>query len=105
MKRRELILALGGAAEWPLAARAHQARRPRRVAALWPFNETDPDGQTLIAPFREGLRDLGWADGTDRKPLGRRKHRAYPGLCLRTRGALAGRDFRIFQCATGTAFA
>ena len=60
MQRREFILALGGAAvAWPLAARAQQGRR---VAALWPFTEGDVEGQALFAVFRQGLRELGWAN-------------------------------------------
>jgi putative ABC transport system substrate-binding protein len=50
------------AAAWPLAAKAQQAGRIRRVAALWPFDEQDSDGQAVFAAFREGLRDLGWAN-------------------------------------------
>ena len=46
----------------PLAARAQQTDRMRRVAALWPFHETDIDGQAAIAALREGLRELGWTD-------------------------------------------
>jgi putative tryptophan/tyrosine transport system substrate-binding protein len=63
MKRREFItLVGGGAAAWPLAARAQQSSRIRRVAVLWPFNETDVDGQAVMTAFREGLRGLGWPD-------------------------------------------
>ena len=62
MRRRAFILALGAAASSALAARAQPAGRTRRVAALWPFNETDGDGQVVIAAFRDGLRELGWAD-------------------------------------------
>jgi putative ABC transport system substrate-binding protein len=61
MRRREFIAGIA-AASWPLAARAQQASRVKRVAALWPFNETDPDGQAAISALREGLRELGWAD-------------------------------------------
>jgi putative ABC transport system substrate-binding protein len=61
MRRREFIAGIA-AASWPLAARAQQAGRVKQVAALWPFNETDPDGQAAISALREGLRELGWAD-------------------------------------------
>ena len=47
---------------WPLAALAQQTGRPRRIAALWPFNETDPDGQAALGALRSGLRELGWGD-------------------------------------------
>jgi putative tryptophan/tyrosine transport system substrate-binding protein len=64
MRRRQFVGLLGGgaAAMWPLVAHAQQAGRGRRIAALWPFNETDVDGQAAIAAFREGLREFGWAD-------------------------------------------
>jgi putative ABC transport system substrate-binding protein len=62
MHRREFVGLLGGVALWPLAAQAQQAGRPRRIAALWPFNETDPDGQAALGALRSGLRELGWSD-------------------------------------------
>jgi putative ABC transport system substrate-binding protein len=62
VKRRDFISLVGGAAVLPLAARAQQAGRSRKVAALWPFNEADADGQAVFAAFREGLNELGWAD-------------------------------------------
>jgi ABC-type uncharacterized transport system substrate-binding protein len=63
MKRREFITLLGGAAAWPLAARAQQADRMRRVGALMGFAESDREGQIFIAAFREGLHNLGWTEG------------------------------------------
>jgi putative ABC transport system substrate-binding protein len=64
MKRREFITLLGGAtAAWPLAARAQQAERMRRIGVLMSFAENDPQGQTYVAAFREGLQKLGWTDG------------------------------------------
>ena len=62
MHRREFVGLLGGVALWPLAAQAQQAGRPRRIAALWPFNETDPDGQAALGALRSGLRELGWSE-------------------------------------------
>jgi len=63
MRRRRLIGLLGGAAmAWPLAALAQQTGRSRRIAALWPFNETDADGQAALGALRSGLRELGWND-------------------------------------------
>jgi putative ABC transport system substrate-binding protein len=62
MKRREFIRLVGGVAAWPIAARAQQTGRPRRIAALWPFNATDPDGQAALGALRSGLRELGWSD-------------------------------------------
>jgi putative ABC transport system substrate-binding protein len=63
MKRREFITLLGGAAAaWPLQARAQQTRAMRRIGVLMAYPESDPEGQALVAAFREGLRKLGWAD-------------------------------------------
>src|SRR5262249_53087638 len=64
MTRREFITLLGGAAAWPLAARA-QPDRMRRIGLLMAFAESDPEGQTFAAAFREGLQKLGWTEGRD----------------------------------------
>lgn len=64
MKRRELISVLGGAAfGWPLATRAQQAERMRRIGVLMALAESDPEAQAWITAFREGLQKLGWAEG------------------------------------------
>src|SRR5262249_18945806 len=60
--RREVIAALGGAAAWPVAARAQQAEQMRRVGVLMPFAENDSDAQTNITAFRQALQMLGWTD-------------------------------------------
>src|SRR3984957_10664750 len=63
MKRREFILALGGAAaSMPLAARAQQSG-VRRVGVLSTFAEDDPEGQSLLDAFQQRLRVLGWVAG------------------------------------------
>jgi putative ABC transport system substrate-binding protein len=64
MKRREFIRLLGGAAAWPLAARAQQREQPRRVGILFGgFAADDPEGQARLTAFVQGLAELGWADG------------------------------------------
>jgi putative ABC transport system substrate-binding protein len=63
VKRREFITLVGGAVAWPLASHAQQPDRMRRVGALMGFAENDREGQTLIAAFRGGLHNLGWAEG------------------------------------------
>jgi putative tryptophan/tyrosine transport system substrate-binding protein len=68
MKRRAFITLLGGAAAaslaaWPLAARAQQAERMRRVGVLMSTAEDEPEGQARIAAFRQALQQLGWSDG------------------------------------------
>src|SRR5262252_6193372 len=60
--RRELLVALGGAAvSWPLAARAQE--RVRRLAALIAYTEDNAEAQRWVAVFRDGLQQLGWVDG------------------------------------------
>jgi putative ABC transport system substrate-binding protein len=61
--RRELIAALGGAAAWPLATRAQQPERMRRIGVLVNLAEHDPEGQARVGAFRDGLQQLGWTVG------------------------------------------
>jgi len=64
IRRREFISLLGGAAAvWPLAARAQQSERMRRIGVLMAYAESDREGQAWIAAFREGLQKVGWAEG------------------------------------------
>jgi putative ABC transport system substrate-binding protein len=63
VKRREFITLLGGAAAWPLAARAQQGERMRRIGVLSPVAGDDPDGQARHAAFVQGLEQLSWTDG------------------------------------------
>jgi putative tryptophan/tyrosine transport system substrate-binding protein len=63
VKRRELITLLGATAAWPLAARAQQLQRMRRVGMLVNFSEGHSAGQGYVAAFRENLQELGWVDG------------------------------------------
>ena len=64
MRRREFITLLGGAAaSWPLAARAQQPERMRRIGVLMGFPENDLEAQAYIAAFRDELQKLGWAEG------------------------------------------
>src|SRR3954454_9684373 len=66
MRRRELIALLGGAAVgWPLTARAQQTERVRRVGVLIGTREGDPEGMARLAAFSQGLRELGWVDGSN----------------------------------------
>jgi putative ABC transport system substrate-binding protein len=62
IRRREFITLLGGAAAWPLAARAQQGERIRRIGVLTLYSQTDHEGQTRIAAFLDTLQRLGWTD-------------------------------------------
>jgi putative tryptophan/tyrosine transport system substrate-binding protein len=63
MNRRQFITLLGGVATWPLAARAQQTERMRRVGVLIVYPQTDREGQVRIAAFLDTLHRLGWTDG------------------------------------------
>ena len=65
LKRREFIMLLGGvAAAWPLAVRAQQAERMRRVGVLMNWAADDnPEGQARLAAFQQALQQLGWSEG------------------------------------------
>jgi ABC-type uncharacterized transport system substrate-binding protein len=64
MKRREFITLVGGAAAaWPVAVRAQQGERVRRIGVLMHLAADDPEGQARFAAFLQGLQQLGWTDG------------------------------------------
>ena len=63
MRRREFIAGLGSTAAWPLAARAQQGDRLRRIGVLQGGDENDPVGKTWLSAFIQALADLGWTDG------------------------------------------
>ena len=63
-KRREFITLLGGAAAaWPVAARAQQSERMRRIGVLMGLVAGDPEAQSRVVAFENGLRELGWVKG------------------------------------------
>jgi putative tryptophan/tyrosine transport system substrate-binding protein len=62
-RRQFISVALGGAAAWPLAARAQQGERIRRIGALFGVTLDNPDVQARYAAFRQGLQQLGWTEG------------------------------------------
>ena len=79
MKRREFITFLGGAAAWPLAARAQQGDRVRRIGVLiGGLDENDPIAKTTVSAFTQALADLGWTD--------RRNARTFGGTAMTTIG-------------------
>jgi putative ABC transport system substrate-binding protein len=63
IRRREFITLLGGAAAWPLAGRAQQSERVRRIGVLMGFDENDPEGKSVVSALTQALADLGWTDG------------------------------------------
>jgi putative ABC transport system substrate-binding protein len=64
MKRREFITLFGGAvATWPVAARAQQDDQIRRIGAIIGFAKNDPEVQSYVNAFDQGLKELGWIDG------------------------------------------
>jgi putative tryptophan/tyrosine transport system substrate-binding protein len=63
MRRREFISLLGGAAAWPLAARAQQTERMPRIGVLMPYAENDPEAAPRVTALRNGLQQLGWTEG------------------------------------------
>src|SRR5215471_6365665 len=64
LKRRDfLTLLVGAAAAWPLAARAQQPERVRRIGVLMNRTADEPDGQVFIGGFLQGLQEAGWVIG------------------------------------------
>jgi putative ABC transport system substrate-binding protein len=64
IKRREFVrLLVGTAAAWPLAARAQQPERMRRIGVLMNTTADDPEQQSSIAAFLQVLQQLGWTEG------------------------------------------
>jgi putative ABC transport system substrate-binding protein len=63
MRRREFITVLGGAAVWPVSARAQQPERVRRIGVLLPGAADDVEFQTRVGAFQQGLQQAGWTIG------------------------------------------
>ena len=63
MRRREFLGVAGGAAAWPLTARAQQGERMRRIGVLSARSADDPEWQARLAAFHQGLQELGWTVG------------------------------------------
>ena len=65
MRRREFIAIVGSAAAWPIAARAQQPERMRRIGVLMAYTESDSAAQSWLAAFRAALAKLGWTEGSN----------------------------------------
>ena len=63
MRRRDFIALIGAATTWPLALRAQQSERLRRVSVLLGVPENDPETNSRLRAFRLGMRDAGWVEG------------------------------------------
>jgi putative ABC transport system substrate-binding protein len=103
MKRREFISLLGGAAlTWPLAVRAQQVERLRRIGVLTALSESDPEVKAWLTALEEGLQSLGWVQGRNlridyRWPGGDEyRLQTYAAELVRTApDVLQGRNLRI----------
>src|SRR5215468_7827152 len=114
MKRRQFIALLigGAAATSPIAARAQQKERMRRIGILMPFSPTDTEVQARVRTFREELRKKGWARGinvqfderwtTDNMDLIRAAAANLAELTPDAILAVGGRVIPILMQATGT---
>jgi putative ABC transport system substrate-binding protein len=65
IERRKFLATLGGATAWPLAARAQQPERMRRIGVLMGTTERDADQQALVSALVRTLADLGWREGSN----------------------------------------
>jgi putative ABC transport system substrate-binding protein len=63
MRRRQFIVGLGGAAAWPLAARAEQGERVRRIGVLLGWDDDNTLSKAWFSGFTQGISELGWTDG------------------------------------------
>ena len=102
MRRREFIGLVGGAAAWPLAARAQKADRVRRIGVLMASAADDAEFQARIAAFLQGLQQLGWTDGRNVR-IDTRWATTNPDDIRRHAAELAALAPDVILAATGTA--
>ena len=103
MQRRNFIRLLGGAAvAWPLAARAQQSDRVRRIGVLVAATADDGDYQARIAAFQQGLQQLGWSDGRNVR-IDTRWATTKPDDIRRHAAELAALAPNVILAGTGTA--
>ena len=103
MQRREFITLIGGAtAAWPIAARAQQPDRVRRIGVLFGSAADDPEHQARFAAFLQGLAQLGWADGRNMR-IDTRWATTNPDEIRRQAAELVALAPDVILAATGTA--
>jgi hypothetical protein len=90
IRRRTFVTFLAGAAAWPLAARAQQDGRVRRIGVLMGFDESDPVSKTTVSALTQALADLGWIDG--------RSMRTFGGVAVTPIGHEPSRRTARFHC-------
>jgi hypothetical protein len=88
MRRREFIKVIGGVATWPLAARAQQPERMRRIGILLAATADDAEFQAWVGAFLQALALLGWTIGRN---VSIRSDRANPALLLLRHNGRRGR--------------
>ena len=82
IQRREFIAGLGGAAvAWPLAARAQQGERVRRIGVLNFGDENDPLWKPRLSAFTQALADLGWTEARNVRMDLRRRAKISESSC------------------------
>jgi putative tryptophan/tyrosine transport system substrate-binding protein len=79
VRRRDFITLVGGAAAWPLAARAQQSSTARRIGVLMNYLADEPEGQARVIAFTQALQKLGWSEGSNLR-IDTRWTGADPGL-------------------------
>jgi hypothetical protein len=106
MRRRDFITGIAGsAAAWPLAARAQQGERMRRIGVLTAYSESDPEAQARVGAFREGLQKS--AFGALRKSADDRQEPATtPGVIVDTYPPAflgpCGKSLTVFRAETAS---
>jgi hypothetical protein len=94
MRRREFIKVIGGVATWPLAARAQQPERMRRIGILLAATADDAEFQAWVGAFLQALALLGWTIGRN---VSIRSDRANPALLLLRHNGRRGRTCPLSQ--------
>ena len=104
MRRREFITFIGGAVAWPLAARAQQGDRMRRIGVLLNLAADDADSPARVAAFAQRLQELGWIDGRNVR-IDYRRSKGDPNLVRRFMAELVTAAPDVILVSSGSALA